>query len=130
MFGDSKSFRNRCRSNGVWHCTSLRTSRIYSHFKRYKRRIFRAWFSYDYKKFNARCGKREKTKKMPKTKKTNTKKVIEELARLAFMETEDGTGIKISEKMKALELLCKCLDMFETKETPDNEVKVSVRVEE
>ena len=67
---------------------------------------------------------------MPKTKKTDTKKVIEELARLAFMETEEGTGIKISEKMKALELLCKCLDMFETKETPDNEVKVSVRVEE
>lgn len=67
---------------------------------------------------------------MPKTKKTDTKKVIEELARLAFMETEEGVGIKISEKMKALELLGKCLNMFEPQETADGEVKISVRVEE
>ena len=39
------------------------------------------------------------------------KKVVRELSRLAFMEPEEGCRIKISEKMKALELLGKCLDI-------------------
>lgn len=62
---------------------------------------------------------------------TKKQQLIDELSRLAFMEPEEGQGIKISEKMKALELLGKCLDLFEPQpEAPDNKIEVSVRVVE
>ncbi len=61
--------------------------------------------------------------------KSRKKKLIEELSRLAFMETEEEQKIKISEKMKALELLGKCLDVFGSQpETADKKLEVSVTV--
>ena len=57
--------------------------------------------------------------------KTKKQQLIDELSRLAFMETEEGQKIKISEKMKALELLGKCLDLMETPaELPDNKLEI------
>lgn len=56
------------------------------------------------------------------------KKVVRELSRLAFMEPEEGCRIKISEKMKALELLGKCLDLFETPEPTDSDLNVEIKV--
>ena len=56
------------------------------------------------------------------------KKVVRELSRLAFMEPEEGCRIKISEKMKALELLGKCLDLFETPEPADSDLNVEIKV--
>ena len=56
------------------------------------------------------------------------KKVVRELSRLAFMEPEEGCRIKISEKMKALELLGKCLDLFETPELADSDLNVEIKV--
>lgn len=61
---------------------------------------------------------------------TGRRKVVKELSRLAFMEPEEGCRIKISEKMKALELLGKCLDMFETPEPADSELNVQIKVVE
>lgn len=58
------------------------------------------------------------------------KKVLKELSKLAFMEPEEESKIKISEKMKALELLGKCLDMFEPAPEEGGEVKISVKVED
>ena len=53
----------------------------------------------------------------------------EEIARIiAFMEPEEGCRIKISEKMKALELLGKCLDLFETPEPADSDLNVEIKV--
>lgn len=61
--------------------------------------------------------------------KTKKQQLMDELSRLAFMEPEEGQKIKISEKMKALELLGKCLDLFGAPaEIPDNKLEVSVRV--
>ncbi len=62
--------------------------------------------------------------------KTDRKKVVKELSRLAFMEPDEGCHIKISEKMKALELLGKCLDMFESPELSDSELNVQIKVVE
>ena len=56
------------------------------------------------------------------------KKVVKELSRLAFMEPEEGCRIKISEKMKALELLGKCLDMFEAPEPVDSDLNVQIKI--
>ena len=56
------------------------------------------------------------------------KKVVRELSRLAFMEPEEGCRIKISEKMKALELLGKCLDLVETPEPADSDLNVEIKV--
>lgn len=56
------------------------------------------------------------------------KKVVRELSRLAFMEPEEGCRIKISEKMKALELLGKCLDLFDTPEPADSDLNVEIKV--
>ena len=56
------------------------------------------------------------------------KKVVRELSRLAFMEPEEGCRIKISEKMKALELLGKCLHLFETPEPADSDLNVEIKV--
>ena len=61
---------------------------------------------------------------------TGRKKVVRELSRLAFMETEEGCRIKISEKMKALELLGKCLDLFDAPEPVDSELNVEIKVVE
>ena len=63
--------------------------------------------------------------------KTKKQQRIDELSRLAFMETEEGQKIKISEKMKALELLGKCLDLMEPPaELPDNKLEICVKVAE
>ena len=63
--------------------------------------------------------------------KTKKQQLIDELSRLAFMETEEGQKIKISEKMKALELLGKCLDLMEPPaELPDSKLEVYVKVAE
>ena len=63
--------------------------------------------------------------------KTKKQQLIDELSRLAFMETEEGQKIKISEKMKALELLGKCLDLMEPPvELPDNKLEICVKVAE
>ncbi len=61
---------------------------------------------------------------------TGRKKVVRELSRLAFMEPEEGCRIKISEKMKALELLGKCLDLFDAPEPVDSELNVEIKVVE
>ena len=58
------------------------------------------------------------------------KKVVKELSRLAFKEPEEGCRIKISEKMKALELLGKCLDMFEAPEPVDSDLNVQIKIVE
>ena len=58
------------------------------------------------------------------------KKVVKELSRLAFMEPEEGCRIKISEKKKALELLGKCLDMFEAPEPVDSDLNVQIKIVE
>lgn len=63
--------------------------------------------------------------------KTKRRRLIEELSRLAFMEPEEGQGIKIGEKLKALELLGKCLELME--QSPgeaEGKIEVSVRVED
>ena len=63
--------------------------------------------------------------------KTKKQQLIDELSRLAFMETEEGQKIKISEKMKALELLGKCLDLMEPPaELPDNKLEICAKVAE
>ena len=63
--------------------------------------------------------------------KTKKQQLIDELSRLAFMETEEGQKIKISEKMKALELLGKCLDLMEPPaELPDKKLEICVKVAE
>ena len=70
------------------------------------------------------------------------KKVVKELSRLAFMEPEEGCRIKISEetkhgikvssydKVRALELLGKCLDMFEAPEPVDSDLNVQIKIVE
>lgn len=65
---------------------------------------------------------------MTKKAETGRTKVVKELSKLAFMEPEEGSHIKIGEKMKALELLGKCLDMFEGAEPVDNELAVEIKV--
>lgn len=67
---------------------------------------------------------------MTKKAKTGREEVVKELYRLAFMEPEDGCRIKIGEKMKALELLGKCLDMFDAAEPADTELAVKIEVVE
>ncbi len=61
--------------------------------------------------------------------KNKKQQLIDELSRLAFMEPEEEQKIRISEKMKALELLGKCLDMFEPPaEKEEGRLEVSVKV--
>ena len=54
--------------------------------------------------------------------------MVDELSRLAFMELEEGSRIKIAEKMKALELLSKCLEQQEPPPEEDDEVSVKIHV--
>ena len=56
------------------------------------------------------------------------KKVVDELSRLAFMELEEGSRIKIAEKMTALELLSNCLEQQEPPPEEDDEVSVKIHI--
>lgn len=64
-----------------------------------------------------------------KKEKVNGERIIEELSKIAFYEEEGEGGVKVSEKMKALELIGKHLGIFEEKEDKEErdfhiEVKV------
>ena len=47
---------------------------------------------------------------------------------MAFSPPETEGGLKASEKMKALELLCKCLGIGEKEEPVDDGFRLEVRV--
>ncbi len=56
------------------------------------------------------------------------KAILGEIAKMAFSPPETEGGLKASEKMKALELLCKCLGIGEKEEPVDDGFRLEVRV--
>ncbi|HXK78358.1 MAG TPA: hypothetical protein PKY19_07765, partial [Oscillospiraceae bacterium] len=57
------------------------------------------------------------------------KAILGEIAKMAFSPPETEGGLKASEKMKALELLCKCLGIGDKEEAAgDDGFRLEVRV--
>ncbi|HPR40219.1 MAG TPA: hypothetical protein PKY19_08475 [Oscillospiraceae bacterium] len=57
------------------------------------------------------------------------KAILGEIAKMAFSPPEAEGGLKASEKMKALELLCKCLGIGDKEEaTGDDGFRLEVRI--
>lgn len=59
------------------------------------------------------------------------KTILAEIAKMAFSPPEAEGGLKASEKMKALELLCKCLGIGDKEEEAgDDGFRLEVRIRE